>query len=458
MDLPDITTISTREDAAHFVARTRAIGRYVDTDVVHLRTGLAAGKVANRRSIEIVIDQLDKLLAQAPADWPLAAPGRAAHAGWTSADSASFRADLEAAVRDSVLPSFQRYRAFLKASVRPHARTDDHPGLASLPGGLDTYKKLIRIHTSLAKSPEELHELGLAEVKRIRAALSELGGRTLGTTDLATIQRKLRTDPAMHFATAADVEAKARETLGRAKAAIPRWFDVLPKADCQVKVIGMHEAPYSTIAYYRHPAQDGSRPGYYMINTYQPETRPKYEAEALAFHESIPGHHLQIAIAMELQNLPEFRKHEGVTAFVEGWGLYSERLADDMHLYTSDVDRIGMLSYDAWRACRLVVDTGLHAMGWSRQQAIDYMTENTVLAENNVVNEVDRYISDPGQALAYKVGQLEILRLRQEAKDRLGARFDIKAFHDTVLKNGAVALPVLRDQVEGWIARSEARP
>jgi uncharacterized protein (DUF885 family) len=192
-----------------------------------------------------------------------------------------------------------------------------------------------------------------------------------------------------------------------------------------------------------------------MINTYKPETRPRYEAEALAFHESIPGHHLQLSIAQELTGLPEFRKHLGVTAFVEGWGLYAERLADDMGLYSSDLDRIGMLSFDAWRDCRLVVDTGLHAMGWTRQQAIDYMTQNTVLAENNIVNEVDRYLGDPGQALAYKVGQLEILALRDEGKKRLGDKFDLKQFHDNVLKNGAVALPVLREQVEGWYAQAE---
>ena len=216
--------------------------------------------------------------------------------------------------------------------------------------------------------------------------------------------------------------------------------------------MGMHEAPYSTIAYYRQPSADGKRPGQYMINTYLPEIRPRYEAEALAFHESIPGHHLQIAVAQELTGVPEFRKHQGVTAFVEGWALYTERLADEMDLYSSDVDRIGKLSYDAWRACRLVVDTGLHAMGWTRQQAIDYITENSVLAENNIVNEVDRYLTWPGQALAYKIGQLEILKLRDQARERLGDRFDIRAFHDAVLENGALALPVLHQEVEAYIA------
>lgn len=452
MNLPDYTTIRSAADGAHYVSRVRAMGPYVDHLTANLTRGLAAGKVANHRSVEMVLDQLDHLLAQPPAAWALAAPAHEHHGRWSSADSARFDGALTSAIAHDVVPAFQRYAAFLRARVLPHARSDAHPGLASLPGGIESYRKLIHIHTSLNKTPEELHALGEQEVKEVRAALSELGGKVLGTTDVAEIQRKLRTDPAMHFATADEVEQKARATLARAKAAIPQWFGLLPKADCEVKVMGMHEAPYSTIAYYRPLPQDGSRPGYYMINTYKPETRPRYEAEALAFHESIPGHHLQIAIATELTDLPEFRRHEGVTAFVEGWGLYSERLADDMHLYSGDIDRIGMLSYDAWRACRLVVDTGLHAMGWSRQQAIDYMIENTVLAENNIANEVDRYITDPGQALAYKMGQIEILALRDEAKQKLGDRFDIKAFHDAVLRNGAVALPVLRQEVEAWIA------
>jgi uncharacterized protein (DUF885 family) len=225
-----------------------------------------------------------------------------------------------------------------------------------------------------------------------------------------------------------------------------------------VRRIEEHEEKFSTIGYYRQSSTDGSRPGTYYINTYAPETRPRYEAEALAFHESVPGHHLQIAIAQELKGVPEFRKHQGVTAYVEGWALYTEHLADEMGLYSSDVDRLGMLSFDAWRACRLVVDTGIHAMGWSRQQAIDYMTENSCLAENNIANEVDRYITWPGQAVAYKIGQREILSLRDEAKQKLGDRFDIKAFHDAVLSNGAVALPVLREEVEAYIAQVQAAP
>src|SRR5947207_10204284 len=243
---------------------------------------------------------------------------------------------------------------------------------------------------------------GRCEVAQINRELEALGEKALGTKYRAEILKKLRTDPALYFRTRDEVEDKARQALARARRAIPRYFGRLPQAECAVLRIEPHEEKPPTMAHYRSPAADGSRPGRYYINTYAPETRPRYEAEVLAYHESIPGHHLQIAIAQELEGLPAFRKHLGVTAFTEGWGLYTERLADEMGLYTADLDRIGVLSYDAWRACRLVVDTGMHAMGWTRKQAIDFMLANTALAENNIVNEVDRYIASPSQASADK--------------------------------------------------------
>jgi len=455
MNLPDVTTIKTPKHASDFVLRCRAMGAYLDQQTANLSRGLAAGRVANQDQVRKVLEELDALLALPVPQWALCRPLDEKHPEWPKGAEATFRKDLTAAVRDQVKPGFARYREFLRAKVALAARPQEKAGLSFLPGGTDCYRMQIRVQTSLDLSPEQLHQLGLEQVAKFRSDLSALGARALGTSDIAAIQKKLRGDTAMHFRTAAEVEAKAAEALARARSAIPQWFGILPKAQCEVKVMGMHEAPNSTVAYYRQPAADGSRPGYYMINTYKPETRPRYEAEALAFHESIPGHHLQIAIAQELTGVPEFRKHQGTTAFVEGWALYTERLADEMGLYSGDVDRIGMLSYDAWRACRLVVDTGLHAMGWTRQQAIDYMTENSVLAENNIVNEVDRYLTWPGQALAYKVGQLEILKLREEGRKRLGDRFDIKGFHDAVLRNGAVALPVLREQVEAYYAQIE---
>jgi uncharacterized protein (DUF885 family) len=310
---------------------------------------------------------------------------------------------------------------------------------------------MILRHTSLDLSPEEIHDRGLREVHRITAEMRELGRRVLDTDDLETIHRLLREDPALHFTTRDEVQAKAEEALRRAEKAAPEWFGFLPQARCRVVRMEPHEEKNSTIAYYFQPAADGSRPGSYYINTYAPATRPRYEAEALAFHEAVPGHHLQIAVAQELEGLPEFRRHSGVTAYIEGWGLYTERLCDEMGLYSGDLDRIGMLSYDSWRACRLVVDTGMHALGWSRQDAIDYMLANTVLAENNIVNEVDRYITWPGQALAYKIGQQEILRLREGARERLGDRFDIKGFHDAVLGEGAVDLRTLDAIVKRWV-------
>jgi uncharacterized protein (DUF885 family) len=309
------------------------------------------------------------------------------------------------------------------------------------------YDRTLRLHTSLPLTAQAIHATGLAEVQRINEETRALGEKALGTGDLAKIQARLRSDPALHFTSREEVEATALATLRRAEAAMPRWFGRLPKSPCIVKRIEEHEEPFTTIAYYRSPAIDGSRPGTYFINTYAPATRPRYEAEALAFHEAVPGHHTQIALAQELEGVPEFRKHTGPTAYVEGWALYTERLCEEMGLYTGDLDRLGMLSFDSWRACRLVVDTGLHAEGWSRRRAIDFMLANSALAENNIENEVDRYIAWPGQACAYMIGRFEILDLRAQAREQLGTRFDIRAFHDAVLGAGAVGLETLGDIV-----------
>ena len=457
MNLPDYTEIETPKDADAFVKRVSAMGPYLADHVANLRDGLLRRKTASVDAVLKTIDELDRLTSNPIESLAVWKPALAPHPAWLSADRDRFTTMLRQAIESSLRPGLVRYRDMLETEILPAARPPEKAGLAALPGGIECYRKMLRVHTSLDLDPEEVHKMGLEAVHQFRRDLAALGQKVFGTSDVAEIQRRLREDPAMHFKTGAEVEAKAREALARAEAAVPKWFGTIqPKAPCVVKVMGMHEAPHSTVAYYRQPSADGKRPGTYMINTYLPETRPRYEAEALAFHESVPGHHLQIAVAAELTGIPEFRKHQGVTAFVEGWGLYAERLADEMGLYTSDVDRMGMLSFEAWRACRLVVDTGLHAEGWTRQQAIDYMTENSILAENNIANEVDRYITWPGQAVAYKIGQMEILRLRDEAKQKLGARFDIKAFHDVVLGNGAVALPVLRQQVERYIASAGA--
>lgn len=454
MSLAELQRVETPEDGRKMARRWRAIGPYIDAYVENHRRGLEEGLVASRTTVEHTIEQLATQLDQPDAEWPLAKPAREGHAGWSDEDRQAFQAELLAATAESIRPSFQRYLAFLRDEVLPITRMGNRVGLLGLPDGEECYTVLRRAYTTLGLSAEEIHEIGLQENARIRAEMVALGERVLGTSDILEIQLRLRTDPAMHFATSEEVKAKAEEATERARDAIPSWFGRLPEAPIVVDEIPLYEAPFTTIAYYRQPAVDGSRPGTYFINTYAPETRPRYDAEVLAFHEGIPGHHLQIAIAQELTGIPEFRKHQGSTAFVEGWALYTERLADEMRLYSGDLDRLGVLSFDAWRASRLVVDTGIHAFGWTRQQAIDYMLENTLLAENNVANEVDRYIVWPGQALAYKLGQREMFRLRDQAKETLGPSFDIREYHDRVLENGAVSLAVLGMVIESWLAGS----
>ncbi|HEV8594327.1 MAG TPA: DUF885 domain-containing protein [Thermoplasmata archaeon] len=452
MNIESFQPVRTAAEARAMAARWRAMGDALDVHVANLRRGLAVGKVAVRAGVEKVIDELRDLAAKPDGEWALLRPLQVPHEDWREEERDEFRDALAGAVRDRVRPAFLRYQEFLERDVLPASRSEGQPGIMHILGGREDYARLIRVYTSLDLSPEAIHETGMKEVARINGEMERLGAKVFGISDRRATLEKLRTDPELYFTTRDEVAAKAESALKRAKAAIPKWFGRLPKADCEVVRMGEHEEKHSTIAYYRQPAADGSRPGRYYINTYAPETRPRYEAEALAYHEAIPGHHLQLAIMQELSDLPAFRRHGGVTAFVEGWSLYTERLSDEMGLYSSDLDRIGMLSYEAWRACRLVVDTGMHALGWTREQAIDFMVDNTALAKNNIVNEVDRYIAWPGQALAYKTGQLEILALRDRARGRLGDAFDIQTFHDAVLENGAVPLEVLRESIARYVA------
>ena len=454
LDLVDYQAIRTPEDGANLVMRWNGIGKFFDDVRGNLREAAADGMVAAAKPVERTLDILDNVLELPPEEWKLAAPATAEHDDWSPRDLEQFRAALLEAVREVAVPAFQRYRDTIARDIAPLARPDDKPGLLHVPGGAEAYRDLIRVHTTLDLEPEEIHATGLAEIERIDREFVELGKRVLGTTDLASTLAALRDDPRLRFDNADEVFETAKRSLARAQAAMTDWFGRIPGAACVVVPVPTHSQEHQTIAYYSWPAMDGSRPGRYYINLFAPETRPRYEAEALAFHEAVPGHHLQIAIAQELPGLPAFQRALGSTAFSEGWGLYTERLSDEMGLYTGDMDRFGILSFDAWRAGRLVVDTGMHALGWTRQQAIDFLHAHSALGENNIVNEVDRYIVMPGQALAYKTGQLEILRLRDQARRRLGPAFDIKAFHDTVLGSGAVSLPVLRDLVEDWLAAS----
>ena len=453
-DLAALQPVKTPADRQALVARWRAMPGTIDQITDNLLMGLAAGKVSARSEVERVARQLDELLARPDGDWPLnAPPGRVPAGTWRAGERERFQAEVARAIGEGIRPAFARLRTTVRDRILPRARGDNAVGINNVPGGAACYTALARVHTSLLIDPAVVHQLGLDELKRIRREMEALGPAALGTSDFATIQRRLRgepRDPSMFFSSREQIEATAQQALQRASAAMPRFVHRLPRTPCVVKRIESHEEKDAPVAYYRPPAVDGSRSGGYYVNTYDPGSRPRFESEALAFHEAVPGHHVQIALAQEMTGVPEFRKHLGVTAFVEGWGLYAEGLADELGLYSAPLTRMGRLSLEAWRAARLVADTGLHALGWSRAQTVDFFLKNTTTAPNNIETEVDRYIGWPGQALAYKLGELEIRKLRTTAHDRMGSAFDLAAFHDVVLGNGAVTFSVLRDQVDRW--------
>jgi uncharacterized protein (DUF885 family) len=458
--LPQMHVVKTPADGRNLVARYRQIARWVDNSIGHLRAGAEKGLFANAESVRRTIALVDGQLAAPLEKWPLAEPAAAPRPDWKPEERTELASALNQVIESEVRPAFTRYRALLADEILPKARGADKVGVGHLPLGQACYRARIIDHTGLPLTADELHKLGQTEIARINQEMVELGrtlfGKAGGT--LAAVVDKLRTDRSLYFRDAQEIQRAASAALAAAKNRMPEYFGRLPRADCVVVPIPEYEAPFTTIAYYREPHFDGTKPGEYFINVYKPEVRPRFEMEVLTFHESIPGHHLQIALGQEQPNLPAFRRFLGSTAFVEGWGLYTERLANEMKLYSGDLDRMGMLSYDAWRASRLVVDTGIHAMGWTRERAEQFMREHTALTEENIRNEVDRYISWPGQALAYKVGQLEIVRLRREAEQSLGAAFDLRRFHDVVLENGAVTLPVLAAEVERWLKEEKPVP
>jgi uncharacterized protein (DUF885 family) len=431
-----------------FVEKASKIGRQFDQVMDRHRQGVANGRTPPEIAVQKVMAQLDSLIAaplESNAFFQITLPD-----DMDEGDRERWKDAIADQVRDVVQPAFVRYREMLEAEVLPHSRPQEKSGVCWLPDGEEIYRRAIKRYTSLDLDPEEIHQSGLDDIAALEEEYRELGDSVLGTTDVAEIYDRLRNDPALRFETAEQVMDAAVEATARAKAAIPEWFGRLPEAECVVQPIPEPGAKDATLAYYLPPADDGSRPGIFFINLTEPNTRTRYESEALAFHEGIPGHHLQLTIAQELEGIPTFRRNGIVTVYVEGWGLYCERLADEMGLYSGDLERFGVLSFDSWRAGRLVADTGLHHKGWSRQQAIDYFMENSPQAHNNVVNEVDRYIGYTGQALAYKTGQRELFRLRDVAKQTMGDRFDIKGFHDTVLENGPVPLDLLEELVMDW--------
>jgi uncharacterized protein (DUF885 family) len=432
---------------AQAIARVRAQPGYIATDIANLREGLRRGYSSPRGSVQRVLDQIDGLLADPPGASPFFSPARR-----DSAAPAAFRRELEDAIATELYPALRRYREYLATEYLPAARQT--VAVAALPDGAACYRAAARDHSSLDLEAREVHEIGLREMARIQAEMRIIAERSFGTTDVPALLERLRTDSQYTFRTREDVVALARAAVDRARTQARPHFGLWPEAD----VIVVPYLPFeegSAPDSYMNASDDGLRPGRYRINTSDPTRKPRAGQEATTFHETIPGHHLQVGIAKERRGAHPITRFFGSAGFEEGWALYAERLADEIGLYDTDVDRIGRLSSEAFRAARLVVDPGVHALGWSRQQAIDYMLRHVAESRAQVELEVDRYIIWPGQATAYMLGQLEILRLREAARQALGPRFDLRAFHDRVLEDGALTLPMLRVKIERWIAEAK---
>lgn len=368
----------------------------------------------------------------------------------SAAERERLRGAATEVIENEILPAYKRLERYFNTRYLPATR--DSVGLSALPSGAPWYEFLTRSFTTTRMTPDEIHRLGLEEVKRIRAQMQQVIEQVEFAGSFQDFLVFLRTDPQFYFDNPEDLYQAYLATSKRIDPELVKLFGKLPRMPYGVKPIPDAIAPDTTTAYYSRPAADGSRAGIYWVNLYRPEVRPKFEIEVLSVHEAMPGHHLQIALQQELGDMPNFRRYLGFTAFIEGWGLYSERLGYDLGLYEDPYSRFGQLTYDMWRAVRLVVDTGLHYKGWTRQQAIDFFKDNAAKAEHDIVNEIDRYIGNPGQALAYKIGQLKMLTLRERAERQLGDAFDIRAFHDEMLGAGALPLDLLEQRMDRWLA------
>jgi uncharacterized protein (DUF885 family) len=437
-------------DLENYIGRLAAFNKWSQEYIGLMRAGLAQGYRPARVTLDGVVEAAESQIVAAPEVSVLFEPFR----DFPSSVPIEARARLleagASAIRQSVMPGYAALNDFLRDEYLPGARDDIAAG--NLPGGGEFYAHRIRYYTSLDLTPEAVHATGVAEVARISEDMQAAIARSGFNDDRQQFIEFLRTDPQFYPASPQALLQATAYVLKRMDGELPRLFRTLPRLPYGIRPIPDYAAPGSTTAYYQPGSGDGTRAGMYYVNVHDLRSRPLYEVEALSLHEAVPGHHLQIALQQELATLPKFRRFGGFTAFVEGWALYAERLGLETGFYTDPYSDFGRLSYEMWRACRLVVDTGIHAMGWSRQQAIDFMAEHTSLTLLNIANEVDRYIAWPGQALAYKIGELKIRVLRNQAEAALGRDFDLRAFHDVVLGSGAVPLDVLETLVTRWIA------
>jgi len=435
--------LKTRKHAEDLLSRFRAFPRFIEQYIENLREGLKEKRTPPRIILERILGQLDAISKLKPETSPLGAA-----IANLSPEGQPVAPALRESVTREVFPAFAKLRTFLKDEGLPAVR--DSVGIWDIPGGAEAYAFCVASHTTTDLDATALHEIGTQELLGLQKEMREIARKRGHSGDLKSFQQALKADAKNFLTTREEVLERFRGIVRKIDVLLPRYFGRLPKTACVVKSIEEYREKDAPAAYYYPPSEDGSRPGIFYANTLEPRTRPIYNMAALAAHEAVPGHHLQIALSMEMTGLPKFRRNGHFTAFVEGWALYTERLAGEMGVYEDDLSVFGMLTYQAWRACRLVVDTGLHAMKWSRQRAIEFFRDHLAISEMEVLNEIDRYIIWPGQALGYMVGCREILALREVARERQGPKFSLSAFHDRVLENGSIPLSTLRQVIESW--------
>ena len=451
LDLPQLvehTSFDTADDYDHYVSRLAKVPIAFSQIMTNLQSGLDDRRTTPQFLMQKALAETQAIAAQKPADSPFALPLKHFPASVSPADRKRISDDVLNTINTQVLPSYQRFAKFLSVTYIPGCRTD--PGISALPDGDAYYAFRIRQSTTLDKSAADIHQIGLAEVARDQAEMLAIVHQ-LGFADQASFNAALKANPKLHPASADALLATYKGYIAQMQPRLPQLFGTLPKARLEVVAMPGYMAPNQPQAYYDQGTPDGKRPGQVDVNTYHWADRSLADVEAVAYHEGIPGHHLQISIQQELTGLPAFRQQAYYTAYTEGWALYSEQLGKEIGFYQDPYSDYGRLEADMWRAIRLVVDTGVHSQHWTRQQMVDYFHQYSGLDETNIQSEVDRYIAWPAQALGYKMGQLKILELRDRAKSALGPKFDLKAFHDVVLDSGALPLDVLEAQVNAWI-------
>lgn len=447
--LHERTPLNNVREYENYIARLEAFRRYTRQHIELMRTGIADGFVLPSVVMGTIEDTISAHIVDDPAESLLYTPFKNFPADISAAEQKQLSIKAKSAVTESVVPAYREFLEFVKNEYVPAGRDDI--SIAALPNGKEYYEYCVRYHTSDDMTAGKIHEIGLSEVKRIRAEMLEVIAATGFEGSFAEFSEFLKTDEQFYCKSAEELLKEVSYIAKRIDSQLPKLFNKLPRMPFGIKEVPEYMSAKSPAAYYWRPTGDGITPGYYYINTGDLTSSPLYEMEPLCLHEAMPGHHLQIALQMELEDVPHFRKYSWFTAYGEGWALYAESLGKELGMYADPYNDFGRLIFEMWRACRLVVDTGIHSKGWTRQRAIDFMKENAATSDNNVETEVDRYIVWPGQALAYKIGELKIKSLRQKAKAKLGENFDIRQFHDVVLGNGTIPLNVLEANVNEWI-------